>query len=333
MVYRNVSVALCAILLCFGAVSGCVTPGTKTKVTAGQEGLTIAQAQAEPYNGPKARIAIARFTDKTGKGWWTGKIGDGMADQLATALFNTNRFIVLERQILEDVLEEQDLGASGRIRRDTAAQLGQIEGAELFVVGAVTEFEGAASGGGGGAGLAHLGGKAALLGALLGAFKRAHMAIDFRLVDTRTSRIVCATSIEGTATDVSLGGLVGGYFGDAGLGSALAMWEKTPTEKALRICIKKAVDFVISKTPQNYYRHGSSPGHGSHSGAGSSQAVIVKCRSLNVRSGPGTNHNVLFGVSQGDRLSVIERSGKWIKIRTTSGQEGWTAGWLTTSAD
>jgi curli biogenesis system outer membrane secretion channel CsgG len=100
---------------------GCETMTTpKAKVTSGG-GPSIAEAQMEPYNGPKARIAVSRFTDKTGKGWWTGQIGDGMADMLTTALFNTNRFIVLERQTLQDVLAEQDLGASGRIRQDTAA--------------------------------------------------------------------------------------------------------------------------------------------------------------------------------------------------------------------
>lgn len=119
------------------------------------EGRAIEEAQQEPYDGPKARIAVARFTDKTGKGWWTGAIGDGMADMLATALFHTNRFIVLERQTLADVLKEQDLAAAGRIKKGTEAPIGEIEGAELLVTGAVTEFEPGQSGiGGGSEGLA-----------------------------------------------------------------------------------------------------------------------------------------------------------------------------------
>jgi len=63
-------------------------------------GPSVSQAQAEPYFGPKARIAVAKFTDKTGKGWITSEIGDGMADMLTTALFNTNRFVVLERGMI-----------------------------------------------------------------------------------------------------------------------------------------------------------------------------------------------------------------------------------------
>lgn len=244
----GIGLALLAGLL----LSACVTPGTKTTVTQGQGSPTIDQAQAEAYNGPKARIAVAQFKDKTGGGWWTGKIGDGMADQMVTALFNTNRFIVLDRQILDDVLTEQDLGASGRIRQDTAAPIGEVEGAELLIVGAVTEFEGGASGMQGGAG--GIGG--GVLGALAGGYRRSHMAIDVRIVDTRTSRIVAATSVEGEATDVNLGGLVGGYAGGGALAAGLGGWKNTPTEKALRMCINDAVNFIVSKTPQTYYRYG-----------------------------------------------------------------------------
>ena len=119
-----------AYILCVGfvvsapAFGGFFDRPVETKVTSGQDSPDINQAQAEAYNGPKARIAVSRFTDKTGKGWWSGASGDGMADQLVTALFNSNRFIVLERQTLGDVLAEQDLGASGRVSQQTAAPIG-----------------------------------------------------------------------------------------------------------------------------------------------------------------------------------------------------------------
>lgn len=333
---------LSILLVWLLALAGCVSPGTKAEVTSGQAAPSIAEAQAEAYNGPKARIAVARFKDKTGKGWWTGRIGDGMADQMVTALFNTNRFIVLERQVLSDVLEEQDLGASGRIKQDTAAPIGQIEGAELLIVGAVTEFEGAASGAGGGIG--GIGG--GVLGAITGGFRKAHMAIDLRVIDSRTSRIVAATSVEGEATDVNLGGLIGGYGGSGALVAGLGGWKNTPTEKALRICIKKSVDFIVSKTPGTYYHYGAAtpapspapapaasapvPAPSTPSGE---EAVLVNVDTLNVRSGPGTNYSVLFGVSRGERLAVLESSGKWIRVRTAAGKEGWTAGWLTSPAE
>ncbi|MBW2109356.1 MAG: hypothetical protein JRI36_11935, partial [Deltaproteobacteria bacterium] len=150
---------------------GCETTPT-AKVTSGQGGPSIQEARQEAYNGPKARIAVSQFTDKTGRGWWTGRIGDGMRDMLATALFNTNRFIVLERQQLGEVLAEQDLGASGRVKQETAAAIGEIEGAELLVTGAVTEFQDATGGIGGG-----IGGRIGrMFSAVAGGLKKSHVA-------------------------------------------------------------------------------------------------------------------------------------------------------------
>jgi curli biogenesis system outer membrane secretion channel CsgG len=237
--------------------------GPKATVT-NPEGKGVDEAQQEAYDGPRARIAVARFADKTAKGWWNGDVGDGMADMLATALFHSNRYIVLERQTVGDVLREQDLGGAGRVKKGTEAAIGEIEGAELLITGTVTEFEGSASGGGGGlgglaGGLGGLRGGAwgigtAIIGAIAGAIKNAHMAIDVRVIDTRTSRIVAATSVEGKATDFNIGAALGGAAGGGALGGALGGWSKTPTEKALRICIAEAVKFIAAKTPPSYYR-------------------------------------------------------------------------------
>ena len=231
--------------------------GPKATVTS-PDGKSIDEAQGEAYDGPKARVAISQFKDKTGKGWWTGAIGDGMADMLATALFHSNRYIVLERQQVSDVLREQDLGAAGRIKKGTEAPIGEIEGAELLITGAVTEFEGAVSGGGGAVGgIGGLGTAGRIIGGIAGGIKKAHMAIDVRVIDTRTSRIVAATSVEGEATDFALGGALAGAGSGGALGGALGGWSKTPTEKALRLCIQEAVKFVVSKTPATYYHYGA----------------------------------------------------------------------------
>jgi curli biogenesis system outer membrane secretion channel CsgG len=244
---KNISlwqVFLLVIMLMF--ITGCIekiTTPTATVVSSG--GPTIAEAQKEAYNGPKARIAVSRFTDKTAKGWWTGQIGDGMADMLATALFNSNRYVVLERQQLSDVLAEQDLAAAGRIKPETAAPIGQIEGAELLITGAVTGYEPGSSGFGAGIG----GGGGGAGGGILGGYKKSYLAIDVRVIDAKTSRILAATTVEGSATDIAGG--IGGFGGPIGAG--LGGWAKTPLEKALRVCIQKAVEFIASQTPAQYY--------------------------------------------------------------------------------
>lgn len=247
MLKRTTLINLIVWTLSYLVLCGCASLlEPQAKVTSGG-GPSIQQAQQEAYNGPKARVAVSRFTDKTAKGWWTGQLGDGMAEMLATSLFNSNRFIVLERQTLQDVLAEQDLGASGRIRKETAAPIGQIEGAELLVTGAVTEFEPGSSGIGGGIG----GGSRSIVGGILGAIKKSHIAIDLRVIDTRTSRLVAATTVEGSATDIAgLTGLAGGH-----LGGGLGGWRKQPIEKALRIAIGAAVNFIVSQTPAQYYHY------------------------------------------------------------------------------
>jgi hypothetical protein len=169
-----------------------------------------------------------------------------------------------------------------------------------------------------------------------------------RIIDTRTSRVLAATSVEGEASDVNLGGLLGGFGSAGALAGGLSGWKNTPTEKALRECIKEAVNFVVTKTPQKYYHFGEGkasqpaptpaataapPASSSGVAQGTSAHVTVNPATLNVRSGPGTNYSVLFGLKGGDRLEVLESSDKWIRIRTQDGKEGWTAGWLTTPAN
>ena len=275
-------------------------------------GPTISQAQLEPYSGPKARIAVARFTDKTRKAWWTREIGNGMADMLATALFNTNRYIVLEREALKDVLREQELATGGYIREETAVQTGQIEAAELLIMGAVTEFERDVSGIGGGLGSKKGAG-------ILGGIKWSHLAMDLRVIDTRTSRLVVATSVEGSAADI--GGLVGGLIG-GDLGAALGGWRKTPMEKALRICIGEAVNFIVSQTPAQYYHYMGS-GQSIAPSPGQSNVVYVTGPTANIRSGPGTEYRIVDSVSKGTQLIILEEKESWYNVRLPDGREGW----------
>jgi len=210
-------------------------------------------APLPPYSGPKARIAVANFEVKAAKA--TSEIGSGLREMLVTALVNSNRFSVVERQELNAVMQEQELSASGAAQSGSGGpQRGKIKTADLIVTAAVTEFEPQASGGragiggGGGAGSGILGG---LLGAAL---NKAHMAIDIRLVDTSTSEVLAATRVQGQASDVA-GGIMGGFFGNWGLGVGLSGYANTPMEKAIRICIIEAVRYLSQTIPANYYKY------------------------------------------------------------------------------
>jgi len=328
----NKTISICVVfVLSLMLIAGCATidqlTAPKATVTSGG-GPDMAGAQAEAYNGPKARIAVSRFTDKTGKGWWSGQIGDGMSDMLSTALFNSNRYIVLERQQLSDVLAEQDLAGAGRVKQETAAPIGQIEGAELLITGAVTGYEPGASGLGGGIG----GGGGGGFGGILAGFKKAYLAIDVRVIDTKTSRILAATTVEGSATDIA--GAIGGFGGPIGAG--LGGWSKTPLEKALRVCIQESVNFIVTKTPAQYYHYSETgapvkvitpqapaPTGTPASFSAKGISVYVTNSSVNIRSGAGTEYGVVTAVTKGAKLTMIEESGSWYKVRTIDGKEGW----------
>ncbi len=264
-----------------------------------------------------------------------------MAEMLSNALFTTNRFIVLERQALGDVIKEQDLGAAGRIRRDTAAPVGELEGADLLIQGTITEFEPGSSGAGGGLGGWVPSGKAGwIAGAIGGGVKTSHVAMIVKVIDARTGRVLASEQVEGKATDV------GGSIGGAGphLAGAFGAYSKTPMEKAIRISIDEAVKLIVAKTPPDYYRVGVTPSPQPASPAASAQTpssatasaqpgakasssqmsmVYVKWPSASLREGPGTNYKATVEVKKGTPLAVLEDKGQWLRVGLEDGQEGW----------
>ncbi|HRZ13882.1 MAG TPA: CsgG/HfaB family protein [Candidatus Omnitrophota bacterium] len=246
--------ALAALLIAtlISSVVGCETIEKITQPTAHVDNNAGA-APLPPYQGPKARIAVADFDVKAAKA--SGEIGSGLREMLVTALVNSSRFRVVERQVLNAVMQEQELAASGAAQQGNGgAQRGQIKTADIIVTAAVTEFEPQASGGsagiGGGGGVG-----SGILGGLLGAtMNKAHMALDIRVIDTSTSEVLAATRVQGQASDVA-GGFMAGFFGGWALGGGLTMYANTPMEKAIRICIIEAVRYVSQVIPANYYKY------------------------------------------------------------------------------
>ena len=208
------------ITLAVVAVAGC----TSAKVVSSGGGPTIQQAQQEAYDGPKKRIAVKAFEFKAARG--SREIGRGMSDMLADSLFNTNRFIVLERENIKEVMDEQDFGASGRVKKETAAPIGELEGAELLIRGSITEFEPNCKGG----------------AVLIIAAKQACVTVNLRIVDAKTGRVVNATTVEGRSGSMGAGLI----FATGGLPVGLGGWSKTPMESAIRNCIETAVKHIVN---------------------------------------------------------------------------------------
>lgn len=181
-------------------------------------------------------LAVMKFTTSAGgsRNYWSNAswdLGDGMAEMLATALVETGKFKVLERQQIHDVLGEQDLGASGRVDPATAAKIGKVLGARYLVYGTVNEFE-YSKGGEGGA--------VRIGGFRVGASEaRAHIGMDVRIVDAVTSEILFSTR---STADATRTGFKVGYSG-ADFGADLGTFQKTPLGEATR----KAVEYAVTK--------------------------------------------------------------------------------------
>lgn len=211
-----------ALVLASAAVLAGCTGASATVVKKTPDAPTIDEVRAAPADGPQHRIAVSAFEFRAGQG--SREIGDGMTDMLTDALANTGRFIVLERERLDEVIAEQDLVDSGRFAKETVAPKGELEGAELLVRGSITTFDPKCAGG----------------SVVVFSASQACIAVNIRIVDARTGRVVSATTVEGTAAK-SRAGFV--FTGDLPFG--LGAFEKTPMETAIRNCIQAAVDHVV----------------------------------------------------------------------------------------
>jgi len=63
-------------------------------------------------------------------------------------------------------------------------------------------------------------------------------------------------------------------------------------------------------------------------GAASAKRLAVSVKMANIRSGPGTNHDILWSVGMYYPFDVLKKSGRWYKIRDFEGDEGWMHGSL-----
>jgi curli biogenesis system outer membrane secretion channel CsgG len=183
------------------------------------------------FKGLKHAVGVKEFENEAG---WSGQweLGNNLAAMLESALFDTGRFVLVERQKLTDVIAEQDLAASGRTASaKKVAQTGLIRPARYLATGSVTTVDDAASGGGGGV---SIGGFRVGLGG-----KKAQVTIIAKLIDTTTGEIVATERITGKPGGM---GASIGYSGSS-FGADLAGFTKTPLGEAAQDCINQAAKF------------------------------------------------------------------------------------------
>jgi len=203
------------------------------------DGLFISQEDASGYQKivtqSKIRIAVMPFKIGQIKHWWSRDWdpGEGISDMLVTELVNSGRFSVVERERLDEVLQEQNLTIEGVVDAATAARIGKILGVQLFVFGTVTQFS--------------LDSKIISL-PVIGEFAEwwARCEINVRLVNVETSEIMAAVTGEGAKSQSNVklserwGDLSGFTFGSSRF-----------AEHILGKATTEAVKDVVDKIEQN----------------------------------------------------------------------------------
>lgn len=143
-------------------------------------------------------------------------IGQGIRALMVKRIVDAGKLTVVERAKVDNLLKEQDFGASGRVKQGTQAKIGEIRGARLALMGDIVTFgrddekKGGALGGIGGG----------LIGRVGAARKtdKAVVVLNYRLVDVETSEVITAGEARGESkrTSTSIGGFMGGWRGAGG---------------------------------------------------------------------------------------------------------------------
>lgn len=200
-----------------------------TKTESGNADMKLGE-----YKGLKHAIGVKDFNNEAG---WSGSwdVGNNLTVLLESALFDSGRFVVVQREKLKDVIAEQDLAASGRTAAaKKVAQTGKIRSARYLASGALTEVTENQSGGDGGINIK---------GFRIGAGKNeAQITAIITLTDTTTGEIVAKERVVGKAGGTALRL---GYSG--AIGGELGGFAKTPLGQAAQDVINQAVAFMAKK--------------------------------------------------------------------------------------
>ncbi len=259
--FRRIFFPLFAALL----LAGCAG---STKVVEGG-GQSIRELLGAPYNGPKARVVVGRIIDHSSNAGTkslayqlghlqkeqsvdTEAVVDGIRDMLTSAMFNTGRFIMLDREMLDTALVEQEFMAHHEMGSLSFLPTATLEGADLLVVGALTSYDDGTNGG-----IAFpipipLSDHYTDFAVVDVEMHTAAASIDIRVIDVRTGRVISTVAVEGKAR--KFGAALTGVYSLNGdsvrLPGILSVFENTPVENALRDMVQEAAHNIASKTPE-----------------------------------------------------------------------------------
>jgi curli biogenesis system outer membrane secretion channel CsgG len=193
-----------SVIAIIALAAGCASTSTEW----GSGEVAGVGSYAPPAPGfQKKRMAVLHFEDKTGGG---KKRADAAADQMTTLWVKSQRFRMVERERLQDLLKEQQL--VGVVNPEQLVKAGQVLGVELLCYGSITDFEikktKSETGGGILRGVGNIIG-APHVGVLDIDFKKSqldfHIGVDVRIVDTTTGEVLFAESADMRRTETASG--------------------------------------------------------------------------------------------------------------------------------
>lgn len=180
----------------------------------------------------KMRLAVAPI-DWTYADQWNIPVGfrQGIYEKLLKKLLDTGMFVMLEREALDALLQEQAIKAENTGQD----QRGKIVPAQALVKGQITDFTVASKGASGGidVGPVRIGGSA----------KEAKVGMNVRLFDVDSSEVMLSETATGTAGAGGIG--VGLNIGSTY--SNFEAFEQSPLGKATTTAIDKAVEIIVGK--------------------------------------------------------------------------------------
>lgn len=195
------------------------------------------------FSGPKKVVAVSRFENLASfASLEPVSMASGLTDQLTDALMQSGGFVVLERDIISDIMGEQNLVTGGRARQSQSARTGKMIAAQVLIKGAVTEFDPYKSSGGKGLSFGGIN--------LSNSKSSAHIALIIRLIDTTTSEVIASVRSEGTA-DAKSSGL---SFVSGALEANANKSVRTPVDKAIQIAIDRAVILIAHQLKDMPYQ-------------------------------------------------------------------------------
>ncbi len=249
----------------------------------GYLGILVALALS-PLSWAGPRVAVVDFENQAQRGDW--RLGRGAADMLTTELVRGTDFVMFERERINAVLQEQNMGQGGRMDPATAARIGQMIGVEYIITGAVTEYgESRAGGGGRGVDVRRQGYAA---------------GVDVRVVNAETGQIMFAESGSGSKAVRSVRVM--------GIGGGSSFNEQYATE-----ALRDAIDDVVKKLAR-----ANLPGTGGGGAAAATGPVLVADvygDTITLNSGAGLSVGQTVNIKREGRVITDPETGEVIRVR------------------